>query len=1124
MEFLLFVFGVFTLSVAWRARSEARQAKKLAADLQRQLAELRETVVASVLRPQTTRADTSAPVTPAAAPAASYAQSWAAKSPIPPPATEPVAPPRAAPPATATDIAAFDPTAPLRATRPAVSAVPADVTDTATVESAAVLRSTLPDSQADTGTTARAASASVGVGADASASSTSPSRPPPPPSQPPKWLLAAKAWLFGGNLVAKLGLLILFIGVSFLLKYTAARVSVPIELRLAGIVLADIALLAWGWRIRLSRPAISLPVQGAALGVLMLVTFGAFRLYHLIPGGMAFALLLVLTVFTCLLAVLQDAMWLAIFGIVGGFATPIMASSGGGSHIGLFSYYALLNAGVLYLALGRSWRPLNLLGFFFTFAIATAWGVLRYTPENYLSVQLFLLLFFAFYVSIPLAYARQQAVKLKSYVDGTLVFGTPMLGFGLQFSLVKDMPFGVAFSALALGLVYIGLTTVLRRRPTLALLSDAFLALGVVFGTLAIPFALDGRWTSAAWALEGAGIVWIGLRQKQKLAWMFGLLVQAGAWISFFGTVTGLSPEKAMESNVWLGFLLLAITAFLMATRFRAQDERSNKLFTLLASAFLAFASVWLIAGAWTEIFLRTDGVAQANLLVISALLAAMVLYFIARKMQWRLASAMALAAQGVAGVMLAALTVLQWDWGNPSPNLFDKPVLGALLICAGALFSSWALMRNDGATPGTVNHTLSRITMLWGGLWWYIMTAPYLAGWLAANYSLSENTGWYRPDALVMAIYGMLVAVSAIPPTLLARRLQWPSLRVLATPAWIGLAIITAGTLVKLYLDTRLPRASLWLAYAALWLAGEWMLRAWPSNGWPLGAVPLRLLHVLRTGGLWLMIWPVAAIWITRWLHGADSAEAQLLAEAGWETSASWARFIPAWLMMAAIGWLMQRSRRDAWPTAPVSAWYQRWLIPLACGWALLLVAVWNLSQNGAMAPLPYIPLINPLDLTTCFALLLAWSCYRLLKQGPAADATRKPLLEKWQLALAGALVAYGWFNLALLRTVSNYMDIPYDFNAMFASQFVQAMLSLVWSITALLLMRFAARRSLRGVWIVGAVLLAFVVAKLFLVDLSNVGGVERIVSFLGVGALMVGIGYLAPYPTQTETKAETA
>ena len=118
--------------------------------------------------------------------------------------------------------------------------------------------------------------------------------------EPPAWLRKAKDWLLGGNLVAKGGLLILFFGVSFLLKYAAARVSVPIELRLAGIALADIALLVWGWRIRLTRPSISLPVQGSALGILMLVTFGAYRLYGLIPGGLTFGLLFALTAFTCL--------------------------------------------------------------------------------------------------------------------------------------------------------------------------------------------------------------------------------------------------------------------------------------------------------------------------------------------------------------------------------------------------------------------------------------------------------------------------------------------------------------------------------------------------------------------------------------------------------------------------------------------------------------------------------------------------------------------------------------------------------------------------------------------------------------------------------------------------------
>ncbi|RZT06061.1 Uncharacterized membrane protein [Duganella sp. CF402] len=1030
MEFLLFVFGVFALGVAWRARSDARQALRIAAQLQLELSNLRDG-----------RREHVAPDA-----AATRQQSAPTKPPVP-----------------ATPVTVAPASVPY-VSQPADAPVPA---------AAAKAEPAAPPSNAE-----RTASPE---GPPPEPATVAQPRPPRQSASAPQWLLNAKAWLFGGNLVAKLGLLILFIGVSFLLKYTAARVSVPIEFRLAGIVLADLALLAWGWRIRVTRPAISLPVQGAALAVLMLVTFGAFRIYHLIPASLAFGMLLILTVFTCLLAVLQDAMWLAIFGIVGGFATPILASSGSGSHIGLFTYYALLNAGVLALALLRSWRPLNVLGFIFTFTISTTWGVLRYVPENYISVQLFLLLFFAFYVSIPLAYARQQVVRLKNYVDGSLIFGTPMAGFGLQFTLVRDMPFGAAYSALALGLFYITLATMLRRRPQYALLSDAFLALGVVFGTLAIPFALDGRWTSAAWALEGAGIVWIGLRQKQKLAWMFGLLVQGGAWLSFLGTVTGLSPERALESNLWLGFVLLALTAFLMATRFRASDD--SKWYNILASVFLAGAAVWLVAGAWTEIILRLEPRSQGTPLVLSAIVAVIVLYLIAQKLAWPLATWLALIVQAAAGLKL--MTIIVGEWLGSTPTLFERPLPGALMIFAAALFSSWALKQQQPAR-GSGIYAAYRLTLTWSALWWFGVAAPDCAMWLAS-----------QDVERAQAVYALLLAATSAASVMAARRLRWAGLRWAAAVIWIAQTLALPALLGELYFGSwSLPGAPLWIGYAVLWLGSEWLLRAWPAQGWPLNGTALRVLHAVRTGGPWLMIWPVAAYWISAWLGGDDISD--------WSTSASWARFIPSWLMMGVIAWLMQRSRSGGWPVAPLAKWYQRRLLPLACGWAVLLVMVWNLTQDGAMLPLPYLPFLNPLDLSTCFALLLLIAAQRLRPGLP-------PLLL---IALCG----YGWFNLALLRSVSHYMGVPYRFDALFASQFVQAMLSLVWSVSALLLMRHAARRTLRPAWIGGAALLALVVAKLFLVDLSNVGGVERIVSFLGVGALMVGIGYLAPFPSQTE------
>ncbi|MET3132909.1 putative membrane protein [Oxalobacteraceae bacterium GrIS 1.11] len=933
------------------------------------------------------------------------------------------------------------------------------------------------------------------------------------PSRPPRkagdgLLAKARTWLFTGNLVAKLGLLILFIGVSFLLKYVAAEITLPIELRLAAIALADIALLVWGWRIRLSRPAISLPVQGAALAILMMVVFGSFRLYHLIPAGMAFALLLVLTIFTCLLAVLQNAIWLATFGIVGGFAVPLLASTGGGSHIGLFSYYALLNAGVFAIALKRSWRMLNLLGFAFTFVVGTAWGILKYTPENYLSTQLFLILFFLFYVAIALAYAAREAPKLKHYVDATLVFGTPMLALGLQVGLVKDTPFGLAFSALALGLFYTGLATALwRRGKTFKLLAETFLALGILFGTLAIPFALDGRWTSAAWALEGAGIVWVGLRQHQTRVWAFGLLVQAGAWFSFLGSLTGLDAAAARHDNLWLGFLILAATALFMATTLRGTAAASGqRRWSRLSLVFLGGATIWLLAGSWTEILLRSDGVARMILLSGSAVAIAAVLGVIASRMQWAAAGKFAVAVQACAGLAL----LIGSDRFKFSPNLFEGPFLSTLILGLALFISAWLFERQARAEPAPRRSRIALALLSWSGICWYILVLGSLTAWIIARFALHVG------DNNLVAVYVILLAPSAPAFAWLARRLAWPTLRWFTAPAWLGLVLSSAAILAMLHFPGYRPTALSWCALALVWLASEYLLQLWPRVGWHIGARSLKLLHTIRIGAPWLMIWPVGEQHISAWLLAGDSDAQRLLAQAGWEVSGSWARYLPFWAMMLVAGCLARRCRAGGWPVAPIPAWYRDRLLPLAALWSLCKAADWNLSFNGAMAPLPYLPLLNPLDLTTGFAVLLAIACYRLMP----SVATR-PL---WQgrLPLIAGCAAYAWFNLMLLRTVSNYMGVPYNFDAMLASQFVQAMLSLVWSVSALLVMRRAAQSRARTPWGMGAALLALVVAKLFLIDLSSVGSIGRIVSFVGVGALMLVIGYLAPFPSQPASPAD--
>jgi uncharacterized membrane protein len=106
------------------------------------------------------------------------------------------------------------------------------------------------------------------------------------------------------------------------------------------------------------------------------------------------------------------------------------------------------------------------------------------------------------------------------------------------------------------------------------------------------------------------------------------------------------------------------------------------------------------------------------------------------------------------------------------------------------------------------------------------------------------------------------------------------------------------------------------------------------------------------------------------------------------------------------------------------------------------------------------------------------------------------------------------------LLRAFHHWGGVPYRMDEWIHSLRVQTGVTLLWSATALALMWLSARRAQRTPWMVGAALLAAVVAKLLLVDLSGSGTVTRIVSFIGVGLLMLVIAYVAPLPSNEPTR----
>src|SRR5258706_2206339 len=302
---------------------------------------------------------------------------------------------------------------------------------------------------------------------------------PPPIESKPNFIVA---WFTGGNTIVRVGLVILFVGLAFLIKYGVEHQLVPVELRVAAVAAAGVVLLFIGWRLRLSRPGYALSLQGAAVAILYLTIFGALRLYGLLPAALAFVLLAFIAVLSALLAIAQDSLALAAFGVAGGFLAPILASTGHGNHVMLFTYYLLLNGGIVTIAWFKAWRALNLIGFAFTALIGLAWGFRSYRPELLDSTEPFLIAFFLVYVAIAVLFARKQVQSLRNYVDGTIVFGTPIFAFGLQAGLMRDIEYGLAFSSLALAAFYLRLAATLHRirHERWRLLVECFLALPVV--------------------------------------------------------------------------------------------------------------------------------------------------------------------------------------------------------------------------------------------------------------------------------------------------------------------------------------------------------------------------------------------------------------------------------------------------------------------------------------------------------------------------------------------------------------------------------------------------------------------------------------------------------------------
>jgi len=384
-------------------------------------------------------------------------------------------------------------------------------------------------------------------------------------------------FLMRGNPIVKIAVIVLFFGVAFLFKYAADKNLFPIEWRLISISIAATTMLLWGLKLRNSQRLYALVIQGGALGILYLTVFASAKFYALVPLPAALIIMVLLVFLSGFLAIWQDSKSLAVFSTIGGFLAPALTATDTGNHVQLFSYYAVLNLGILGVSWFKAWRLLIWLGFVFTFLIGTAWGFFDYRDALFSTTEPFLVFFFLLYVIIPVWYLRKQTGEQKGVLDSSVIFGLPAISFMMQYVLVEDrFLHGDAWSALAWGLVYLAAAGTIRWRklPHSETLRLSYIAIGWTFLTVTVFFAFSKDVTSVFWALEGIGLVWLGCRQKQILPRIAGTVLQILAVIIFaehYAKIPGSTILLNTQHLVLVCISLAILANAYVLDRFRAK-------------------------------------------------------------------------------------------------------------------------------------------------------------------------------------------------------------------------------------------------------------------------------------------------------------------------------------------------------------------------------------------------------------------------------------------------------------------------------------------------------------------------------------------------------------------------
>ncbi len=319
----------------------------------------------------------------------------------------------------------------------------------------------------------------------------------------------------GENLINKIGIAILVLGIAFFVKYAidqnwineAGRVAIGMG---CGAILVGLA-----HYMRNSYRSFSSVLAGGGIAVFYFtIAFAYHQYHHLMSQTAAFVIMVIITAFAVALSVLYDKLELAVIASIGGFITPFLVSNGDGNYIALFSYLVILNLGQVSLSWFKRWPLINIIALFFTIIIYGSWLGYSLADNKLFSYPValaFASIYYLIFIIMNMVNQLRNKLQFKAFDFFILVlisFWYYAVGMVLMHHWHNGAYMGLF--TLSAGIINLALAWIVFKsgkadRNLLYLL----IGLTATFVTLTIPIQLHGHAITMFWSAEIVLLYWL---------------------------------------------------------------------------------------------------------------------------------------------------------------------------------------------------------------------------------------------------------------------------------------------------------------------------------------------------------------------------------------------------------------------------------------------------------------------------------------------------------------------------------------------------------------------------------------------------------------------------------------